>query len=165
MAQDNSFEGDHSLQPHPEVMGATASATMLGHPHHQISLSEDLAIPKGSTPDHRRSALPKRFDMNQMMEMLKQMMDKVEGNIQAGQNQLKNEMRGDMQMLKDEIHGNMQGNIQTQLTANWEEMKVGQKERKAELEKIKVGQQSLDLGWQRERAKCKTWTGRNQDST
>ena len=50
VAQDNSFEGDHSLQPYPEVMGATASITI--NPLHQISLTEDLAIPIGSTPDH-----------------------------------------------------------------------------------------------------------------
>ena len=32
VAQENSFEGDHSLQPYPEVMGATASIMMLEDP-------------------------------------------------------------------------------------------------------------------------------------
>ena len=68
VAQDNSFEGDHSLQPHPEVMGATASITMLEDPLHQIPLTEDLAILIGSTPDHSRSAPPKPLDTDQLME-------------------------------------------------------------------------------------------------
>ena len=50
VAQDNSCEGVLSLQPYPEVtLGATATATMLGHPLHQISPMEDRAIPIGST--------------------------------------------------------------------------------------------------------------------
>ena len=76
MAQDDSFEGDHSLQPCPEVtLGATATATMLGHPLHQISPTEDRAIPMGSIPNHSRSASPEPWDTNQMVEMIKQMME------------------------------------------------------------------------------------------
>ena len=122
MAQDDSFEGNHSLQPQPEViLGETMTVTMLGHPHHQISLTEDLAIPMGFTPNNSRSASLKPFDMNQMMEMLKQIMEQQSG------------MRSDMQGKMDKI----EGNIQTQ-------MKAGQDELKAELEKVKSEMQNMD---------------------
>ena len=59
-------------------MGATASITMLEDPLHKISLTEDLAIPIGSTPDHSRSALPKPLDMDQFMEVMKHMMEQMD---------------------------------------------------------------------------------------
>ena len=102
MAQDNSFEGDHSLQPYPEVMRATTSITMLEDPQHQISLTEDLAIPIGSTPDHSRSAPPKPLDTNRLMEMMKQMMERME----LGRNQQRVDMEKmdwNMQTMKAEL--------------------------------------------------------------
>ena len=78
MTQDNSFEGDHSLQPYPEVIGETASITMLEDPLHQISLTEDRAIPIGSTPEQSRSAPPKPLDTDELMEMMKQMMERMD---------------------------------------------------------------------------------------
>ena len=117
VAQDNSFEGDHSLQPYPEVtLGATATATMLGNPHHRISLTEDLAIPMGSTPHHSRSASPKLFDINQMLVMMKQMMDQQSG------------MRNDMQTLK----------------VGQEELKAGQQIFDVELAEVKGKMQNMD---------------------
>ena len=65
MAQDNTCEEDLSLQPNPEVtLGETATATMLGHPLHQIFPSEDLVIPVGAVPDRGGSAPPRPFDMS-----------------------------------------------------------------------------------------------------
>ena len=80
MAEYDSFKGNSSLQPYPEeALVANAITTMFGHPHHQISLTEDIVIPMGSTSDHSRLASPKPFDMTQMLEMVKQMMDQQSG--------------------------------------------------------------------------------------
>ena len=62
--------------------GVKVSPVPSGNPQHQIPLPEDIAIPLGSTPNGSRSALPKPFEMNQMSEMMKQMMEQMEGNIQ-----------------------------------------------------------------------------------
>ena len=136
MVQDDNFEGDRSLQPYPEVtLGATSTTTMLGDPHHQISLTEDLAIPMESTPDHSISASPKPFDMNQMLEMMKQMMDQQSGlrsDMQAEQNQQK----GDMQKLAEDMPV-MGDGIR-------EEMKAGQEELKAGLAEVKGVMQNTD---------------------
>ena len=70
VAQDNTCEEDLSLQPNPEV-ALGASATIPEDPLHQISPTENLASPVGSTPDHGGSASPKPFDMGQMVEMLR----------------------------------------------------------------------------------------------
>ena len=115
LAQDDSFEGDLSLQPYPEVtLGATAP--MLEDPLHQIPPTEDRAIPIGSTPDHSRSASPKPFDMNQLVEILTQM----KGVIQT-------QMKADMQTME------------RNLLTSW---KVGLAEVK-ELHKIKKEQTQL----------------------
>ena len=72
MAQDDSFEGDRSLQPYPEVtLGATATATMLVDPHHQISLTEDKVIPRGSVSNGSRSISLEQITPQQFMEQMK----------------------------------------------------------------------------------------------
>ena len=126
MAQDSTFQGDHSLQPYPEVKRATASITMLEDPLHQISLTDDLVIPIGSTPDHSRSAPPKPLDTDQFMEIMRQMMKRME--------LVGNQQRSDMQTLRGGMK-KMDWNMQT--------LKAGQEEKKAELAKVKGKMQNM----------------------
>ena len=105
VAQDTFFQGDLSLQPYPEVtLGATMTATMLGHPLHQISPTEDRTIPIGSTLDHSKSALPKPFGMDQIMEIMKRMMERMD----LGENRMKREMQNMGINLQTQMNGNLQ---------------------------------------------------------
>jgi len=110
MAQDNTMQEDLSLRSDPEVALGVAAA-VHEHPLHQISPVQDKAIPVGSTPDRGGSAPP--FDMSQMMEMIKQIMD---GNTAQ---------RSDMQRM-DANMKEMKGEMQNMGISLQAKMKAGQ---------------------------------------
>jgi len=95
MAQDDSFEGDRSLQPYPEVTLATVTTSMLRDPHHQISLTVDLASPMGATPNSSRSASPKPFDLNKMRGMENKIVEQREGSNKFEGSELRMEQGND----------------------------------------------------------------------